>query len=111
MFFKKIFSIAKVSKDIEEHSGQIEKLEIGVAGTKVVLKKVHREVKEQGREIEGVKQGLGEVNTRVDEVEVDVADTKERVEEVDKKVVDTVQLFIVLIYLIYNKVMVSNCLH
>ncbi|XP_052697616.1 uncharacterized protein LOC128175814 [Crassostrea angulata] len=78
-------SIAKVSKDVEEHSGQIEKLEIGVAGTKVVLKKVHRDVKEQGKEIEGVKQGLGEVNTRVDEVEMDVADTKERVEEVDKK--------------------------
>lgn len=67
----------------------------------MVLKKVHRDVKEQGKDIEGVKQGLGEVNTRVDEVEMDVADTKERVEEVDKKVGDTVQLYIVLKYLIH----------
>lgn len=72
----------------------------------MVLKRVHREVKEQGKEIDGVKQGLGEVNTRVDEVEVDVAETKERVEEVDKKVVDTLQLSIARIYVIYNKVMI-----
>lgn len=83
------FSLANVSKDVEEHSDQIEKLEIGVAGTKVVLKRVHRDVKKQGKDLEGVKEGLDDVNTRVDNVEVDVEETKERVEEVDKKVVKT----------------------
>uniref|UniRef100_K1Q047 Uncharacterized protein n=1 Tax=Magallana gigas TaxID=29159 RepID=K1Q047_MAGGI len=78
-------SLANVSKDVEEHSDQIEKLEIGVAGTKVVLKRVHRDVKKQGKDLEGVKEGLDDVNTRVDNVEVDVEETKERVEEVDKK--------------------------
>lgn len=87
------FSLANVSKDVEEHSDQIEKLEIGVAGTKVVLKKVHRDVKKQGKDLEGVKEGLDDVNTRVDNVEVDVEETKERVKEVDKKVVKTVKLF------------------
>lgn len=57
-----------------------------MAGTKVVLKKVIRDVKQQGKEIEGVKVELGEVNTRVDRVEVDVKDTMEKVEELDKKV-------------------------
>lgn len=85
------FSLANVSKDVEEHSDQIEKLEIGVAGTKVVLKKVHRDVKKQGKDLEGVKEGLDDVNTRVDNVEVDMEETKERVEEVDKKVVKTVK--------------------
>lgn len=47
------FSLANVSKDVEEHSDQIEKLEIGVAGTKVVLKRVHRDVKKQGKDLEG----------------------------------------------------------
>ena len=90
------FSLQKVSKDVEEHAGQIEKLEIGVAGTKVVLKKVHRDVKQQGKDIDGVKVGLGEVNTRVDRVEVDVKDTKEKVEELDKKVRNKIEYVYIL---------------
>lgn len=90
------FSLQKVSKDVEEHAGQIEKLEIGVAGTKVVLKKVIRDVKQQGKEIEGVKVELGEVNTRVDRVEVDVKDTKEKVEELDKKVQNKIEYLYIL---------------
>ncbi|XP_056022602.1 uncharacterized protein LOC125652678 isoform X2 [Ostrea edulis] len=78
-------SLEKVSKDVDSHTGQIEKLEIGVSGTKVVLKKVHREVKEQGRDIKEVKAGLEEVNERVDVVEDDLEETKVKVEEVDKK--------------------------
>ncbi|XP_062598650.1 uncharacterized protein LOC134260086, partial [Saccostrea cucullata] len=78
-------SLEGVSKGIEEQSGQIEKLEVGVAGTKVVLKKVQTDVNQQGEEIDSVREGLGEVNTRVDRVEVEVEETKERVEEVDKK--------------------------
>nr|XP_022332627.1 uncharacterized protein LOC111130167 [Crassostrea virginica] len=78
-------SLEKVSSDVNSQAGQIEKLEVGVAGTKVVLKKVHREVKEQGGEIRGVKEGLVEVNERVDVVEDDVGETKLKIEEVDKK--------------------------
>ena len=76
-----------MSSDVNSQAGQIEKLEVGVAGTKVVLKKVHREVKEQGGEIRGVKEGLVEVNERVDVVEDDVGETKLKIEEVDKKVI------------------------
>lgn len=90
------FSLQKVSKAVEEHAGHIEKLEIGVAGTKVVLKKVIRDVKQQGKEIEGVKVELGEVNTRVDRVEVDVKDTKEKVEELDKKVQNKIEYLYIL---------------
>ncbi|XP_062610889.1 uncharacterized protein LOC134272700 [Saccostrea cucullata] len=78
-------SLEKVSKDVDSHKEQIEKVEIGVAGTKVVLKKVHREVKQQGKEIDGIKTDLVEVNERVDVVEGDLEDTNLRVEEVDKK--------------------------
>jgi septal ring factor EnvC (AmiA/AmiB activator) len=80
------FSLEKVSQDVDGHTEQIGKLEVGVAGTKVVLKRVQKDVKQQGKEIEGVKEEVSEVNKRVDQVEVDVEETKERVEEVDKKV-------------------------
>ena len=103
------FSLQKVSKDVEEHAGQIEKLEIGVAGTKVVLKKVIRDVKQQGKEIEGVKVELGEVNTRVDRVEVDVKDTKEKVEELDKKVQNKIEYLYILTPPIFSlKIINSN---
>jgi septal ring factor EnvC (AmiA/AmiB activator) len=80
--------LEKVSKDVDTHTGQIGKLEVGVAGTKVVLKKVHREVKQQGKEVKEVKAGLEEVNERVDVVENDLEETKVKVEEIDKKVRD-----------------------
>lgn len=104
-----LFSLQKVSKDVEEHAGQIEKLEIGVAGTKVVLKKVIRDVKQQGKEIEGVKVELGEVNTRVDRVEVDVKDTMEKVEELDKKVQNKIEYLYILTPPIFSlKIINSN---
>lgn len=80
-----------------------------MAGTKVVLKKVIRDVKQQGKEIEGVKVELGEVNTRVDRVEVDVKDTMEKVEELDKKVHYKIEyLYILTPPIFYLKIINSN---
>jgi archaellum component FlaC len=78
--------LEKVADDVDVHAEQIGKVEVGVAGTKVVLKKVHKEVKEQGEDIKEVKAGVEEVNERVDVVEDDLEETKVKVEEVDKKV-------------------------
>lgn len=80
-----------------------------MAGTKVVLKKVIRDVKQQGKEIEGVKVELGEVNTRVDRVEVDVKDTMEKVEELDKKVHYKIEyLYILTPHIFSLKIINSN---
>ncbi|KAK3097094.1 hypothetical protein FSP39_006291 [Pinctada imbricata] len=78
-------SLAKVAQDLDEKQEDIDKLNVAVAGTKVVVKKVQRTVNEHDKEIKETKAGLIDVNQRVDVVEEDLEETKGKVEEIDMK--------------------------
>ena len=88
MHFKTNFisSLEKVSKEVEGTKGDIEKLEIGLAGTKVVIKRVGKMVDQHGKQIKKNKTKLKEVDGRVDVVEQDLVEAKELLEIVGLKV-------------------------
>ena len=61
-------------------------LKIGLAGTKLVVKKVSNMVVKHDKQIKKNAENIKKVNKRVDVVEQDLEETKEKVEEIDMKV-------------------------
>ena len=76
----------KVSDTLEEQKGKVEKLEIGIAGAKVVINRVGKTAAKHEKKIKKNTEKLKVVEKRVDVVEEDLEETKEKVEEIDKKV-------------------------
>ena len=66
--------------------GDIQQLQIGLAGTKLVVRKVSKMTIRHEKQIQKTKGKLKEVDKRVDVVEHDLEETKEKVEEIDMKV-------------------------
>ena len=75
-----------MSSDVETTKGDVNKLEIGLAGTKVVVKRVSKMAMVHDKQIKHATEKLHEVDQRVDDVEQDLEETKEKVEEIDMKV-------------------------
>ena len=79
-------SLEKASNDVETTKGNVKQLQIGLAGTKVVVKKVSKMVVKHDKQIKKNTEKIKEVDQRVDVVEQDLEETKEKVEEIDMKV-------------------------
>ena len=75
-----------MSKDVETTKGDVKELKIGLAGTKLVVKKVSNMVVKHDKQIKKNTEKIKQVNKRVDVVEQDLEETKEKVEEIDMKV-------------------------